>query len=148
MIIGTLLTALLKNWHPIVWLKTLDKESEQVPATISSVMLLWITVVAFGLWAYFEYAANATAAEQRDVALAVQVADLKTVVSKNSKELDCSRQDRAIASKSREIDTASRLLLKADDESEEREIKRQITDLQRELNNMESVYKLQCLTGA
>ena len=143
----SLLIEIGKRLHPIRWLRDISKEIDQVPATISSVLLLWVTVVTFGLWAYFTYTDNAEAAEQRDAALAVQVADLKTVVSRNTKELDCSRQDRAIASKTREIDTASRLLLRADDESEEREIKRQIVDLQRELDNMTATYKAHCLMG-
>lgn len=141
MTIGIAIEVLKHFVSPIKWLKAMVKESEQIPGTVSSLAFAWVTILVFSLYGVATYRDDAQAAEMR-------LSSLEEVVSKNTKALQCTSQERRIQAKVREVDTATRLMLRTEDQNEVREIKEQISDLERELKNLEKRYDSACLSGS
>lgn len=132
---------ILKHIWPTVWFKAMAKEAEQIPATVVGIFTLSGALIVLSSIALMQYKQDAKADE-------VRFNSMQTTISKNTTALDCARKDRIISAKTREIGNLQRLLDRAADDAEKRELTNQLAELQRELNKAESGYDNQCLSKA
>lgn len=127
------------------WFKGISEEVEHSPATIAGLFFVWLTILALSFTAWMGFQRHAEAAELRNTTLAKSVGEMQMLISANTKALECSRKDRVIAAKVREIELATRLLSRAVDTAEKREIESQLADHTRTLKSLEATYKTACL---
>jgi hypothetical protein len=132
--IVSLVLAVLKNLYPLNWLKAIGREAEQSPAIVSGGFVIWLTILVLG---YLGYVHIAEASEN--------FAKMESILAANTWELECSKRDRAIAAKAREIANLRLLISRTDEGSEQRSLEAQLNDLQRSLSQLETSYEYKCL---
>lgn len=129
------LVSILKYFGPM-WFKAIMEEAKQTPATIAGLFFVWITI---GIVSVFMYNRLAQAEDT--------MVSMQEILAANTKALDCSGRDRRISAKAREILVNARLLERATDAAERRDLEEQIDRLTTDLNRMEIAYEHRCLNG-
>jgi hypothetical protein len=133
---SALLTILKLAW-PTTWLKAIFKEAETTPATVSGIMFLWVTFIAAFWLAFYTYENDALANEAKFEVL-------QTTLAAATEEIECAKDDRNIAAKTRAIQLLLQLIEITTAPVEKREQEYELAMLQRELANLERVYQSKC----
>lgn len=141
---GAILEIVRHLW-PSTWFSAVIREAESAPATVAGLFFLSGSIVLLSLSAIFIYKNDANAGELRFQQVQQLVDDNKETLASVSNELECSKRDRQIGAKAREIDNLNRLLEKADSEAEQRELRTQLMELRREKKLLDTAYERDCL---
>ena len=129
----SVLIDLFKYFSPR-WFSKILEEAVHVPAVVAGLLFVWATIAISGAFTYVEIAkANE------------QMADMQSIVARNTVALDCSRRDRQIGRKQRDINNLELLIERAEDDTERRQLEAELTTRQTEIARMERAYASRCL---
>lgn len=130
---------------PHLWFRQIFEEAAHVPATVLGLFGVWLFMGAAGVWLGGKWEMHVTELQAAEQAAQITLAKINERIEANSHELSCARADRAIAYKQREIVQSQRLLDRATDDAERRELVAQVQTLQREYALLETAYQRDCL---